>query len=260
MGALAFIIRVAAVTAVIVALALLAGGVTNHARNGALRTEATRAAPPARLERGTEAPIEAEARVFRVAAAAPNATPSRRNTAHPRTLKTFRALREYPGAPPRVPHGLTRDEFRTTRCKTCHERGGYSIRFGAYAPVTPHPEMTNCLQCHLADAALVGISPPLAGGDSYCRQCHTPGARREPAGALEWRTTAWPRSSMGAAGNGMPPVIPHELHMRSNCLACHDGPGAVAEIRTDHPERLNCRQCHLEAAPAIQGVDARGVQ
>ena len=33
-----------------------------------------------------------------------------------------------------MPHGLTEEEFRTTGCKVCHERGGYASRFGAYAP------------------------------------------------------------------------------------------------------------------------------
>jgi hypothetical protein len=33
--------------------------------------------------------------------------------------------------------------------------------------------------------------------------------------------------------------------MRENCIACHDGPGAREEVRTNHPERWRCRQCHL---------------
>jgi cytochrome c-type protein NapB len=44
---------------------------------------------------------------------------------------------------------------------------------------------------------------------------------------------------------GAPPPIPHSPDMRGNCVACHAGPGAVAEIRTPHPERANCRQCHV---------------
>jgi cytochrome c-type protein NapB len=43
---------------------------------------------------------------------------------------------------------------------------------------------------------------------------------------------------------GGPPPIPHGLQMRENCLACHAGPAAVAEIRTPHPTLVNCRQCH----------------
>ena len=44
---------------------------------------------------------------------------------------------------------------------------------------------------------------------------------------------------------GAPPRIPHRLLMRENCVACHDGPAAREEIRTDHPERDRCRQCHV---------------
>ena len=35
----------------------------------------------------------------------------------------------------------------------------------------------------------------------------------------------------GAALPGSPPPIPHDLQMRSNCLACHAGPAAVREVR-----------------------------
>ena len=91
-------------------------------------------------------------------------TPGPRRSAHPRTLATYRSLRSYPGAPPRVPHGLTPNEFRTGGCTTCHERGGFSQRFGAYVPVTPHPEMGQCLQCHVPDAPRVGIALPTDAG------------------------------------------------------------------------------------------------
>jgi cytochrome c-type protein NapB len=43
-----------------------------------------------------------------------------------------------------------------------------------------------------------------------------------------------------------PPVMPHAAFMRENCLACHGGPAAREEIRTSHPERARCRQCHVE--------------
>ena len=42
-----------------------------------------------------------------------------------------------------------------------------------------------------------------------------------------------------------PPVIPHKTFMRENCTACHTGPAAREEIRTPHPERARCRQCHV---------------
>ena len=51
------------------------------------------------------------------------------------------------------------------------------------------------------------------------------------------------------AGIGMapasPPTIPHTLQLRENCLACHGGAASRVEIRTSHPERPRCRQCHV---------------
>ena len=222
------------------------------------RTKDRRAAPEQPLAviiQPASEPIAAEALVFRTTTAdlATDPTSSRRRPAHPRTMAMYRALRAYPGAPPRIPHGLTAEEYRLARCTTCHERGGYSPRFEAYAPITPHPELAACLQCHLPDARLAGIGMPGTGPDALCRQCHArPGAEADPPGP-SWRSAAWPdvRSARTA---GTPPDIPHDLDSRGNCLACHAGPGSVAELRTRHPERPDCRQCHLEAGAAAEFV------
>ena len=191
-------------------------------------------------------PIAAEAQVFRtrpgVLAIEPASGP--RRAAHPRTLKTFHSLRAYPGAPPRIPHGLTPTEFQTSACKTCHERGGYAERFGAYVPVTPHPEMGACLQCHVGDAKLMAVALPNTDPNARCRQCHALGATRWTDSTVNWTPMAWPRLTTNARGRN-PPPIPHELQLRGNCLACHSGPAGVAEIQTPHPERANCRQCHV---------------
>ena len=61
------------------------------------------------------------------------------------------------------------------------------------------------------------------------------------------RSRAW-RRDRGRAP--VPPparrrTIPHPLQLRENCLACHGGPAARAELRTTHPERVRCRQCHV---------------
>ena len=190
-------------------------------------------------------PIAAEAQVFRTAAGMLAIEPAMgpRRAAHPRSLATWRSLRAYPGAPPRIPHGLTPDEFRTGGCTTCHERGGFSPRFGAYVPITPHPEMGACLQCHVGDAKLMAIGLPGTDPSARCRQCHAEGATRWTE-STTWTTTDWPEPGPNTPGRA-PPPIPHTLHMRGNCLACHAPPAAVAEIRTPHPERANCRQCHL---------------
>lgn len=196
--------------------------------------------------------IAAEALVFRTRAGmmAIAFAARREREAHPRTLKTMRSLRAYPGAPPRIPHELTPDEFRTGACKTCHERGGYSRRFLAYVPITPHPENGPCLQCHVGADQVMAVSLVTPDPNRRCHQCHGAGGRsRADAGtSLDWRTTGWPRLSPRTPGR-TPPPIPHDLQSRGNCLACHAGPAAVAEIRTTHPERADCRQCHVAPDP-----------
>lgn len=196
--------------------------------------------------------IAAEAQVFPTRAgmmAIPFAT-RRDREAHPRTLKTMRFLRAYPGAPPRIPHELTPDEFRTGACLTCHERGGYSRRFAAYVPVTPHSGNGPCLQCHVGADEGMAVSLDSQDSNWRCHQCHGAGGRpRADADAsLDWRTTAWPQLAPRAPGH-TPPTIPHDLQSRGNCLACHAGPAAAAEVRTTHPEWANCRQCHLVPDP-----------
>ena len=204
--------------------------------------------------------ISAEAGVFRRTPAdlATDTGGARRVAAHPRTLATYRGLRAYAGAPPRIPHGLTSDEFRTGRCRTCHQRGGYSARFDAYVPVTPHPELADCLSCHLPDASLVGVTLPGANPDDACRQCHRPGARQAPGASPRWPPATWPGVPQRAEPVGAPPPIPHDLDMRGNCLACHMGPAAVAEIRTTHPERADCRSCHVAVDPLEPTVPGGG--
>lgn len=214
-------------------------------------SDSGRAEPPVTLEVmeiEASAPIVSEAMVFRTVPAKLALEPDtrRRPNAHPRTFATYRLLRSYPGAPPRVPHGLTAIEFRTNRCNTCHERGGFSQRFGAYAPVNPHPEWSSCLQCHATNEALVGLPFPRESPDDACRQCHSGGPVRFNELGLDWRAASWPR--VGLRAPGLVPVIPHDLQTRGNCLSCHMGPGAVAEIRMSHPEWSNCRQCHLTVA------------
>ena len=139
----------------------------------------------------------------------------------------YYARRAYPGAPPVIPHhvedgrGRRQGLPRLSRATAAGRRGS-----SAYAPVVPHPELTSC------------------------RQCHVPRAATDTFRATTWQTVAPPRS-IARRMPGSPPPIPHGLQMRENCLACHAGPAAVVEIRTTHPERVNCRQCHaLDAEPA----------
>lgn len=235
----------------VILTAVVAMGVVLLAIERTTARKAVEAAPvPVVIAADTDDPIASEAMVFRtrpgMLAVEPDAR--RRPDAHPRTFATYRLLRSYPGAPPRVPHGLTDVEFRTNRCNTCHERGGYSQRFGAYAPVNPHPQWSECLQCHATNSLLVGLPFPQASPDDACRQCHSGGPARFVEAGIDWRPAQWP--TVGVRTPGEVPAIPHELQTRGNCLTCHMGPGSVAEIRTTHPERSNCRQCHV--APEVR--------
>ncbi|MDH3272333.1 MAG: hypothetical protein OEN56_13420 [Gemmatimonadota bacterium] len=197
-------------------------------------------------------PIAAEADIFRVTAeglsVAPDFVDDR--AGHVRSVEIYRRLRAYPGAPPRVPHGLTDEEYRRGTCNLCHERGGWVARFGTYAPVTPHPQYGACLQCHAARDELVGVALPSGPADVVCAQCHVdPDAQPGLFVASDWRGAAWAETDLRAMPES-PHRIPHRIEGRGNCLACHAGPAAIAEIRTDHPERVNCRQCHVPTGDA----------
>lgn len=135
-----------------------------------------------------------------------------------RDSAVYASRRAYPGAPPRVPHALD-DGLPGFNCLSCHEQGGYAERFNAYAPKTPHPEWTQCRQCHVPTVATTLFAA------NHFQPRERPQTQR-----------AYP---------GAPPPIPHDLQYRENCSACHSGPGAMQEIRTSHPERIGCTQCHV---------------
>lgn len=137
-----------------------------------------------------------------------------------RTLREFYSRRAYPGAPPFIPHDVGADGLINDSCLSCHKDGGFVPEYNAYTPVTPHPEMQNC------------------------RQCHVPRTVEGTFVESNWDESDLPKRGRQAIPGG-PLQIPHSLHMRNNCLACHGGPQAVVEIRTSHPERQNCVQCHV---------------
>ncbi len=138
-----------------------------------------------------------------------------------RTLNEYYELRQYPGSPPRIPHDVP-DSFAENemKCLSCHERGGYDANQDAYAPVTPHPEYESCAQCHV------------------------PQRTEKLFVETEWQSIQPPKLGLSEMG-GSPPPIPHSLQFREDCIACHTGPAAVAEIRVEHASRGNCRQCHV---------------
>ncbi|TNJ42948.1 nitrate reductase cytochrome c-type subunit [Tamlana fucoidanivorans] len=141
---------------------------------------------------------------------------------HQRTLKEYYKNRAFHGAPPSIPHPVV-DEISMgeNKCLKCHQNGGFVDKFQAYAPVTPHPEMINCRQCHVPQQT-----------SSLFKNTNFPQLNA-------------PEVGVNNALPGSPPVIPHQIQMHENCLSCHAGPSAPKEIRVTHPERVNCRQCHV---------------
>jgi cytochrome c-type protein NapB len=142
-----------------------------------------------------------------------------------RNLAGYYDLRQYPGSPPRIPHKVDLTfSGNETDCLSCHAKGGYTAEFDAFIPVTPHPENTLCYQCHVQVVTEKLFVP------------------------TNWQSIDPPRLGRSFLSSS-PPPIPHTLQLRENCIACHTGPGAVAEIRVEHSSRGNCRQCHV---PAVQ--------
>lgn len=132
--------------------------------------------------------------------------------------------RAYDGAPPVIAH-----DPMGASCVQCHNQRGLAVDGLGYAPPSPHEATrgmgptARCTQCHVyARTDDVFVDSSFAGLAQDLRR----GSRLYP---------------------GAPPVMPHRVFMRENCRACHTGPAAREAIRTSHPERARCRQCHVEA-------------
>lgn len=140
---------------------------------------------------------------------------------HQRSLKEYYRNRAYHGAPPSIPHAVEDERNMGEKsCLKCHQNGGFVKKYNAYAPVAPHPQYVNCRQCHVPEKT-----------------------------TSNFKGTNWEKVAAPAVGNaaldGSPPIIPHQIQLHENCLSCHAGPAAPKEIRVSHPERINCRQCHV---------------
>lgn len=130
--------------------------------------------------------------------------------------------RLYDGAPPIIPH----DNFGVD-CSNCHDAQGISVPGVGFAPASPHDDT------------------PEAGATQRCRQCHVFATTDRSFVANAFQGLEQNLGSGGRLYPGAPPTIPHKILMRENCKACHSGPGAREDIRTSHPQRSRCRQCHV---------------
>ena len=145
---------------------------------------------------------------------------------------------------------------REGRFKTAAATRALRRAFDGAPPVVPHERFeADCLSCHGAKSVEVpglGFSPPMPHAAtpglsalSRCTQCHVFRSTDDVFVANAFVGLAQDLRRGERATTGAPPVMPHPVFMRENCLACHTGPAAREEIRTTHPERDNCAQCHV---------------
>ncbi len=140
--------------------------------------------------------------------------------------------RAFEGAPPVVPHPITQDS--SASCLACH-RPGLVVKDKVASRIS-HSLYTSCTQCHVASTGfgLPGVAAELA----------------EPIAENQFVDVAAPRRG-NRAWPQAPPTIPHSTLMRSECLSCHGSRGLFG-LRTPHPERQACVQCHAPDAELDQ--------
>jgi cytochrome c-type protein NapB len=144
------------------------------------------------------------------------------------TLARRAARRAYNGAPPVIPHPVDANDVST--CYACHGEG-LNID-GVIAPKISHQRYTNCTQCHA--------------------QAATPAPGNMPDFAVANTFTGLASPGRGArAYPGAPPQIPHHTSMREDCMSCH-GVLGMQGLRSTHPWRANCTQCHTPSAALDQ--------
>ena len=139
--------------------------------------------------------------------------------------------RAFDGAPPVIPHPI--DQQSSAACLSCHNKG---LVVGAkVAPVLSHAPYANCVQCHAEAAGPFGPSS-LQVANAFA------GIKRAGRGLRAWA--------------GAPPTIPHHIWMRESCASCHGVSGRPG-IKTTHPNRGNCVQCHVPRLSELPWVAAR---
>lgn len=136
--------------------------------------------------------------------------------------------RAFDGAPPVIPHPIQQDS--SAACLACHAEG-LQVKDRTASKIS-HPHFANCTQCHVPAAGPVPTQDskllvPLAGNVF-----------------LGSRPTSGTRAFVGA-----PPTMPHPVEMRTDCLSCH-GPAGTHRLRTPHPDRQSCVQCHVSSTTA----------
>lgn len=143
-----------------------------------------------------------------------------------RALAARERNRAFNGAPPTIPHPI--NQRSADSCMACHGKGikTTSLR----VPQMSHAFLANCTQCHVESSSTQMEA-------FLFRMNHFVGLPAPESG---------PRAFAQA-----PPQIPHTTWMRSNCMSCH-GETGLNGIRTTHPWRVNCQQCHAPSSELDQ--------
>lgn len=155
-----------------------------------------------------------------------------RETALETALAERGERRAFDGAPPTIPHPVAQNQ--ASECLVCHLHG--VVVEGRVASPISHEPYTSCTQCHVTEMSPVPFKggldlPPVASGSDFkglASKAH--GERAYP---------------------GAPPQIPHATWMRQECASCH-GEHGRAGMRSTHPERQSCAQCHAPSSERDQ--------
>lgn len=141
-------------------------------------------------------------------------------------LQSREQNRAFNGAPPTIPHPI--DQKSDRACMACHGEGARTISLRI--PRMSHQVLSNCTQCHVEnnprhmmaelfrESTFSGLTSPMKGSQAF---------------------------------KGAPPMIPHTKWMRTDCMSCHGYTG-LPGIRTTHPWRQNCQQCHASSSTMNQ--------
>lgn len=145
-------------------------------------------------------------------------------------LQARASRRAYDGAPPTVPHPI--DQSASSSCVVCHGAEAKVAIDGRRPPMMSHGFLVNCIQCHVPSSGPAESLVPVWSGPRISETSFA-GYRGVGSGSRAFA--------------GAPPTMPHPTAMRENCLSCHDA-GRPNAIRTTHPERTSCAQCHATSA------------
>lgn len=163
-----------------------------------------------------------------VAAALTNVTEEQRLEA----IAQRQSRRAFDGAPPVVPHPVPQES--TAACLACHANG-LAIK-DRVAPKISHAHYGGCTQCHVP----AKTGPRITGDPMLLAAL----ADNVFSGAVA-------PAKGERAFPGAPPTTPHSTLMRSDCNSCH-GPTGLFGLRTPHPDRQSCVQCHAPKAELDQ--------